>query len=71
MGPYFESMALARGVAWGENVEPAPHCALVKLADMEIHVDLAGLIDVIARKASSPPLASLVGVIVALSELPW
>jgi len=49
LAAYFESLEFATGTAWGVQVEPSPSCAQVKLADMEIFVDLAGLIDVEAE----------------------
>jgi valyl-tRNA synthetase len=51
LAAYFESLEFATGTAWGGQVEPSPSCAQVKLADMEIFVDLAGLIDVEAEMA--------------------
>ena len=51
LAAYFESLECATGTAWGVQVEPSPSCAQVKLADMEIFVDLAGLIDVEAEMA--------------------
>ena len=53
MEPYFASMASARAVGWGPDVEPPEFCANVALPGIEVFVDLADLIDVeaeIARK---------------------
>ena len=46
LAAYFESLEFATATAWGVQVEPSPSCAQVKLVDMEIFVDLVGLIDV-------------------------
>ncbi len=64
MGPYFESMAGAKGVAWGANVTPPPTNAAMTITGGELFVDLAGLIDVgaeIARKQKE--IDNLAGVI--------
>jgi len=51
MASYIESMAKARGVAWGPQVAPPQTAASVGLACGELHVDLSGLIDVPAEIA--------------------
>ncbi|MBL8827595.1 MAG: valine--tRNA ligase [Planctomycetaceae bacterium] len=64
MTPYFESMAGAKGVAWGANVTPPPTNAAMTITGGELFVDLAGLIDVgaeIARKQKE--IDNLAGVI--------
>ncbi|MGQ9575324.1 MAG: valine--tRNA ligase [Thermoguttaceae bacterium] len=53
MQPYFESMACARAVGWGPDVQPPALAANASLPGIEIFVDLADLIDLeaeIARK---------------------
>ena len=53
MEPYFDTMAGAKAVAWGPDVNPPELSANVTLSGMEVYVDLAGLIDIeaeIARK---------------------
>ncbi len=49
MEPYFESMAAARAVGLGPNVEPPALSANVAMPGIEIFVDLAELIDVEAE----------------------
>lgn len=49
MEPYFDTMAGAKAVAWGPDVNPPELSANVTLAGMEVFVDLAGLIDVEAE----------------------
>ncbi|MEX2560318.1 MAG: valine--tRNA ligase [Pirellulales bacterium] len=51
MEGYFESMAGARAVAWGEEASPPATHAHVSLEQIELYVDLAGLIDVAAETA--------------------
>jgi valyl-tRNA synthetase len=51
MEPYFDTMAGAKAVAWGPEVNPPELSANVTLPGMEIFVDLAGLIDVEAEVA--------------------
>jgi valyl-tRNA synthetase len=53
MGSYFETVASTNAtlVAAGQNVSPPAPCAQVKLQEMEVFVDLAGLIDVSAEIA--------------------
>jgi valyl-tRNA synthetase len=51
MATYIESMAKARGVAWGPRVLSPRTAASVGLACGELHVDLTGLIDVPAEIA--------------------
>jgi valyl-tRNA synthetase len=51
MQPYFESMAAARAVAWGPEVQAPPLSASATLPGMEVFVDLAGLIDLDAEIA--------------------
>ena len=46
---YFESMANARCVAWGESVEAAENSASVRVGEMEVFVDLKDFIDVDAE----------------------
>ncbi|MCO6455853.1 MAG: valine--tRNA ligase [Pirellulaceae bacterium] len=48
---YFASMAKAQPVAWGPEVEPPATHAAVRAADMDVYVDLHGLIDVPAEIA--------------------
>jgi valyl-tRNA synthetase len=53
MEPYFASLARAKAVDWGPDVQAPPLSATVALPEMEVFVDLAELIDVeaeIARK---------------------
>ncbi|MBN2021336.1 MAG: valine--tRNA ligase [Pirellulales bacterium] len=49
MGPYFASMAGARAIAWGPEVQPPPLSANTTTTAGEIFVNLAGLIDVEAE----------------------
>lgn len=49
MEPYFASMAHAHATGWGRDVQAPPTHAEVKLADMEVLVDLSGYIDVAAE----------------------
>jgi valyl-tRNA synthetase len=49
MEPYFLSMATARAVAWGPDVEAPTLFASVTSPGIEVFVDLAGLIDVEAE----------------------
>ena len=51
MEAYFRSMARATAVDWGESVQPPEPNAPVAVGDMEVFVDLRGLIDVEAEKA--------------------
>ena len=51
MEAYFSSMARATAVDWGESVQPPEPNAPVAVGDMEVFVDLRGLIDVEAEKA--------------------
>ena len=51
MEAYFSSMARATAVDWGESVQPPEPNAPVVVGDMEVFVDLRGLIDVEAEKA--------------------
>ena len=46
---YFESMANARCVAWGESVEAPENSASVRVGEMEVFVDLKDFIDVDAE----------------------
>jgi valyl-tRNA synthetase len=46
MGPYFQSMANATGLAWGPSVTPPATHAAVSGDGVEVYVDLAGFIDV-------------------------
>jgi len=46
---YFESMANARCVAWGESVETPENSASVRVGEMEVFVDLKDFIDVDAE----------------------
>ena len=50
MEAYFLSMARATAVDWGESVQPPEPNAPVAVGDMEVFVDLRGLIDVEAEK---------------------
>jgi len=45
MEPYFRSMAKAEAVGWGPDVQPPAWAATATAADMEVFVDLAGLMD--------------------------
>ena len=66
MEPYFLSMAGARPVAWGPEVEAPALGANVALSGMEIFVDLANLIDVAAEiERKQQEKARLVGFIAA------
>ena len=49
MRAYFRSMAAAQAVSWGVQVTPPPTHAAVRVADMDVYVDLEGLIDVEAE----------------------
>jgi valyl-tRNA synthetase len=49
MEPYFRSMACAGPVAWGPDVQPPDTQASITLGELEVMVDLAGLIDVEAE----------------------
>ena len=51
MTPYFASMANATAVGWGEDVSPPEINAHVSLNDIDVFVDLAGLIDASAEVA--------------------
>jgi valyl-tRNA synthetase len=51
MAPYFESMAKARGVAWGPQATAPATSANVNVSAGELFVDLTGLIDVPAEIA--------------------
>ena len=51
MALYFESMAGAQGTAWGPAVSPPETHAHVSLKDVELYVDLEGLIDIKAEVA--------------------
>jgi valyl-tRNA synthetase len=53
MAPYFQSMANARGVAWGESITPPATHAKTSLAGLEIYVDLKDFIDVKAEIAKN------------------
>ena len=45
MKPYFEGMANATVTAWGPSIEPPATNAPIKLQNIDVFVDLAGLID--------------------------
>jgi valyl-tRNA synthetase len=45
MKPYFEGMANASVTAWGPDIEPPATNAPIKLQNIDVFVDLAGLID--------------------------
>jgi valyl-tRNA synthetase len=47
--PYFAGMARATATGWGPHTEPPPTHAHANLPDMDIYVDLAGLIDIDAE----------------------
>ncbi|HEY6564157.1 MAG TPA: class I tRNA ligase family protein, partial [Pirellulaceae bacterium] len=49
--PYFAAMAKANATAWGPHVTPPATSAQIKLPELEVFVDLAGLIDVDAELA--------------------
>ena len=51
MAPYFGSMAGAQATAWGAAVTPPETHAHVSLKDVELYVDLEGLIDIKAEIA--------------------
>ncbi|HVA51228.1 MAG TPA: valine--tRNA ligase [Pirellulales bacterium] len=51
MSRYFESMAGAQSVAWGPAASPPETHAHVSLKDVELYVDLEGLIDIKAEIA--------------------
>ncbi|HWB09173.1 MAG TPA: valine--tRNA ligase [Pirellulales bacterium] len=51
MARYFESMAGAQAVAWGPAASPPETHAHVSLKDVELYVDLEGLIDIKAEVA--------------------
>ena len=65
MSTYFESMARAKAVGWGPEVNAPAMSANVSLAGMEVFVDLADLIDVEAEiDKKSQELAKLDAMIV-------
>ena len=49
MEGYFQSMANARSVAWGQGVQPPANSANVRVDDIEVFVDLKNFIDVDAE----------------------
>jgi valyl-tRNA synthetase len=49
MEDFFQSMANARAVAWGPDVEPSTGCATVRRGDVDVYVDLKDFIDVSAE----------------------
>ena len=49
MAPYFESLAGAHATAWGADVAPFATSAHVSSKEIELYVNLAGLIDVAAE----------------------
>ena len=49
MEEFFQSMANARAVAWGPDVEPSTGCATVRRGDVDVYVDLKDFIDVSAE----------------------
>jgi valyl-tRNA synthetase len=49
MDGYFQSMANARSVAWGQDVEPPENSANVRIEAIEVFVDLKNFIDVDAE----------------------
>ena len=51
MRPYFQSMGNAQPVAWGPDVQPPATGATMSLSNMDVIVDLTGLIDVAAELA--------------------
>ncbi|HUY92651.1 MAG TPA: valine--tRNA ligase [Pirellulales bacterium] len=51
MAPYFASMAGAKAVAWGPDAAPSATHAQISLKDLELFVDLEGLIDIDAEIA--------------------
>jgi valyl-tRNA synthetase len=51
MAPYFASMANAKAVAWGPSAAPPATHAQISLKDLELFVDLEGLIDLDAEIA--------------------
>ena len=64
MAGYFKSMAAAELTEMGTDIEPPAINATVALPDMEIYVDLAGLIDVGAeRKRLEKELGKVQGAI--------
>ena len=50
MSAYFGSMALADSTGFGPDVEPPATVATVSLGELDVHVDLEGLIDKAAEK---------------------
>ncbi|MGL6193742.1 MAG: class I tRNA ligase family protein, partial [Thermoguttaceae bacterium] len=64
--PYFLSMSGAKAVGWGPDVVVPPLAATVSLPEMDIYVDLAGLIDVDAElKKKEKEIEKLLGFIKA------
>ena len=51
MAPYFASMANAQAIAWGPGAAPPATHAQISLKDLELFVDLEGLIDLDAEIA--------------------
>ncbi len=47
---YFDSMACAQPSAWGPDIHPPDIGAHVKVGEMDVYVDLAGLIDIEAEQ---------------------
>jgi len=50
LASYFESMASAQPAGWGPDIEPPVTGAHVKVGEIDVYVDLAGLIDVEAER---------------------
>ena len=64
MESYFLSMAQAKADRWGPDVEPPGTHSHVALGDIDVFVDLAGLIDVEAeRKRHEKQREKLLGLI--------
>ncbi|MFP6672674.1 MAG: valine--tRNA ligase [Pirellulaceae bacterium] len=49
MEEFFQSMANARAIAWGPQVEPPTGCATVRREGVDVYVDLKDFIDVAAE----------------------
>lgn len=49
MDGYFQSMANARSVVWGQSVDPPANSANVRIEAIEVFVDLKNFIDVDAE----------------------
>jgi len=56
MEDFFQSMANARAIGWGPQVEPTTGCATVRREGVDVYVDLKDFIDVAAEIARNEKL---------------